>query len=184
MGYISGVINFEDLADTLSLGNDEIYVLPGRYSFANIMAMFMLSSSYAIGGNILLDAGTFYDGWKFSLATQPMVNIGTSLNLALTYNLDIVKFDKRNLSFTNHIAGVKGLLTLTTKTSLTAFIQYNTAVNKILTNLRFRFNPREGNDFYIVYDEGLNTNLNREIPVLPRSSGRTILLKYTYTFRF
>lgn len=183
-GYISGVLNFEDLADTLSLGNDEIYVPPGRYTFANVMAMFMLSTSYALGGNILLDAGTFYDGWKFSLAAQPTLNIGTSLNLGLTYNLDIVKFNKRNLDFTNHIAGVKGLLTLTTKTSLTAFIQYNTAVNKILTNLRFRFNPREGNDFYIVYDEGLNTNLNREIPVMPRSSGRTILLKYTYTFRF
>jgi hypothetical protein len=88
------------------------------------------------------------------------------------------------MSFTNHILGVRGLLTVTTKTSLTAFVQYNTAVNKIVTNVRFRYNPREGNDFYIVYDEGLNSALSRETPRLPVSAGRTLLLKYTYTFRF
>ena len=75
-------------------------------------------------------------------------------------------------------------MTLTTNTSLSAYIQYNTAVNKALANIRFRFNPREGNDFYLVYDEGLNTRLTRETPNLPLSSGRTILAKYTYTFRF
>ena len=88
------------------------------------------------------------------------------------------------MAFTNHIAGFRGLITMTTSTSLSAFVQYNTAVNKISTNIRFRFNPREGNDFYVVYDEGMNTHLMRETPSLPVSSGRTILLKYSYTFRF
>ncbi|GAH52410.1 unnamed protein product, partial [marine sediment metagenome] len=50
------------------------------------------------------------------------------------------------------------------------------------TYIRYRYNPREGNDFYIVYDEGLNTDREREIPVLPRASNRTIMLKYSYTF--
>jgi hypothetical protein len=184
MGYIAAVFNLEDLSDTLSLGNDEIFVPQGRYTFANIMTQFTMSSSHAIGGNFLLDAGSFYDGWKISFAAQPLVNIGSSLNLGLTYNLDIVQFKSRNQSLTNHIAGIKGLLTLTTKTSLSAYIQYNTAVDKILTNIRFRYNPKEGNDFYIVYDEGLNTSLAREVPALPWSSGRNILLKYTYTFQF
>ena len=92
-------------------------------------------------------------------------------------------FPERDMSFTNHIFGVKGLMTLTTKTSLASFIQYNTAINRVIANVRFRYNPREGNDFWIVYDEGLNTNLQRGTPELPFSTGRTILLKYTYTFR-
>jgi hypothetical protein len=53
-----------------------------------------------------------------------------------------------------------------------------------MTNVRLRYSPREGNDFYIVYDEGLNTLIHSETPTLPVSSGRTLLLKYTYTFRF
>jgi uncharacterized protein (UPF0333 family) len=71
---------------------------------------------------------------------------------------------------------------LNTKLSVNAFIQYNTAVHEIVSNLRFRYNPKEGNDFYIVFNEGRNTNLTREVPNLPVYSGRAVLVKYTYTF--
>jgi hypothetical protein len=184
LGSVYGTWNREDLADTLSLGNDQAFVPPGRYFFTNLTATYTTSSINALSGIFLAEAGNFYDGWKVSLSAAPMLNLGAGLYLGLTYNLDFVNFPPRAIRFTNHIAGLKGELTLTTKTSLTAFVQYNTAIDKVLTNIRFRFNPREGNDFYIVYDEGLNTRIMREVPTLPHSDGRTILLKYTYTFRF
>ena len=71
-----------------------------------------------------------------------------------------------------------------TKFSATAFIQYNSAADAVIGNIRLRYNPREGNDLYIVYNEALNSNRTREIPNLPFSSGRTILIKYSYTFNF
>ncbi|MEE9464190.1 MAG: hypothetical protein V3W14_01280 [Candidatus Neomarinimicrobiota bacterium] len=49
-------------------------------------------------------------------------------------------------------------------------------------NVRFRYNFREGNDLWIVYDEGMNTNRHRLTPMLPFTNIRTILVKYTYTF--
>jgi hypothetical protein len=159
-------------------------VPPGRYSFNSISAIYNTSSSNALSASLLIDAGSFYDGWKISFSAAPMLNIGSGFDLGLTYALDVVNFPVRKIKFTNHIVGTRALLTLTTKTSLLAFVQYNTAVDKFSTNVRFRYNPREGNDFYIVYDEGLNTNIMRENPALPHSAGRTILLKYTYTFRF
>jgi hypothetical protein len=51
-----------------------------------------------------------------------------------------------------------------------------------LANVRLRYNPREGNDFYIVYNEGRNTSLDRETPPLPGLDERALLVKYTYTF--
>jgi hypothetical protein len=174
----------ENLTDTLTLGNDQAIVPPGKYNFASLSAMYNTSMSHPLSASLMAEAGSFYDGFKVSLFGSPAVNIGAGLNLGLTYSLDYVNFSERGSAFTNHILGLKGLLTLTTRTSLSAFIQYNTAVDKIMTNIRFRYNPREGNDFYIVYDEGLNTSPAREIPTLPHSSGRTILLKYTYTFIF
>ncbi|MBA7575541.1 hypothetical protein ES708_17371 [subsurface metagenome] len=33
-----------------------------------------------------------------------------------------------------------------------------------------------------VFNEGRNTNIDREIPELPQISNRTILVKYTHTF--
>jgi len=184
MGSIFSTWYREDLSDSLTLGNDQAYVPPGEYSFANVTANYITSSSRALSGIFLAEAGSFYDGWKVSLSAAPMLNIGSGFDFALTYNLDFVNFPVRDMRFTNHIAGIRGLLTVTTKTSLSAFIQYNTGIEKVMTNIRFRYNPHEGNDFYIVYDEGLNTNIPREVPTLPHSSGRTILLKYTYTFRF
>jgi hypothetical protein len=186
-GFIGSIFSTwyrEDLSDSLTLGNDQAYVPPGEYSFANVTANYITSSSRALSGIFLAEAGSFYDGWKVSLSAAPMLNIGSGFDFALTYNLDFVNFPARDMRFTNHIAGIRGLLTVTTKTSLSAFIQYNTGIEKVMTNIRFRYNPHEGNDFYIVYDEGLNTNIPREVPTLPHSSGRTILLKYTYTFRF
>jgi hypothetical protein len=184
VGSVSGTWNREDLADTLTLGNDQAFVPPGRYIFTTLSAMYTTPTINSLSANFLAEAGRFYDGWKVSLSASPTLNVGTGLYLGLTYNMDFVNFPSREIKFTNHIAGLKTELTLTTKASLTAFIQYNTAIDKVLTNIRFRYNPREGNDFYIVYDEGLNTRMYREVPPLPFSDGRTVLLKYTYTFRF
>jgi hypothetical protein len=172
----------EQISDTLSLGNDQAQVLPGKYSFCSFSAGYLTSAAHALSAEFSANAGKFYDGSKISLYANPMLNIGSGFNLGITYYLDFVKFPTRSKSFTNHIPGIKGLLTLTTKTELSAFVQYNTGVDKVVTNFRFRYNPREGNDLYIVYNEGLNTNISRVVPALPHSSGRTILLKYTYTF--
>ncbi|MGM0473843.1 MAG: hypothetical protein ACQERV_06840, partial [Bacteroidota bacterium] len=130
------------------------------------------------------EAGMFYDGWKFTLTANPMLKIGAGLDLGLSYRIDRVDFSSRSVAFTNHIAGFRGEMTLTTKISLSAFVQYNTAINKVISNVRFRYNPREGNDFYVVYDDTQNTRLTREFPVLPHTDNRTILLKYTHTFRW
>jgi len=175
---------FENLSDTLSIGNDQAYAPPGKYPFSYLSVQYNTSYIHALSAQVTGEAGKFYDGYKLSLYSSPTLVIGTGFNLGLTYNIDYVSFSDRSVKFTNQIVGLKGLLTLTTKTSLSAFIQYNTAVDKIYSNFRFRYNPQEGSDFYLVYDEGLNTRLSREIPHLPFSSGRTVLLKYTYTFRF
>jgi hypothetical protein len=71
---------------------------------------------------------------------------------------------------------------LSTKISLSSFIQYNAAIDQVISNIRFRYNPKEGSDLYIVFDEGRNTYLERETPVLPSINSRSFMFKYTYTF--
>jgi hypothetical protein len=98
------------------------------------------------------------------------------------YEFNAVEFPDRNQKFIGHIGQLKISAYLNSKLSLVSIVQYNSAIDKIITNIRFRYNPREGHDLYIVYDEGLNTYREREIPELPRTSIRTIMLKYSYTF--
>ncbi len=74
------------------------------------------------------------------------------------------------------------LATLSTKFSILTYVQYNGAEDLAIGNVRIRYNPREGNDLYLVFNELLNTDREGKVPYPPRSGARAILLKYSYTF--
>ncbi len=132
----------------------------------------------------MVDAGSFYDGWRTTLRIMPKWSIFPDLSLGGMYEFDWVKFPDRSQEFIAHLVQLRLLATLSTKFSALAFIQYNGADDVVIANLRFRFNPREGNDLYLVYNEILNTDRMGKIPYPPASSNRAILVKYTYTFNF
>jgi hypothetical protein len=181
-GHFSLVYNNENLKDSLVLIENEAYVPPGRYEFVNFMGFLSSPSSRPFFLMLITEEGQFYDGWRFSIRLEPTWNISKHFELGGTYGFDYVKFPDRDMMMTNNILGVKTLYMLNTKLSVNAFIQYNTAENAIVSNLRLRFNPKEGNDFYIVFNEGRNTNLTREVPALPVYNSRAVMVKYTYTF--
>ncbi|MFC2116904.1 hypothetical protein ACFLTU_10535 [Bacteroidota bacterium] len=114
---------------------------------------------------------------------MPSWSISSTLMLSGTYIYSHVDLPERNQQFISHIARIKTLVMFTTRLSFSAFIQYNSENQKIGSNIRFRYNPREGNDLWLVYNENTNTDLKRELPYRPSLAARSIMLKYTYTFR-
>lgn len=181
-GHFGVVYNVENLRDTLVLLEDEVYINPGEYKFANFTGMVMTPASKPFYLIIRNTIGRFFDGTRFSVYLEPTWNVSKHLEFGVTGNFDRLNFSSGNLSATNQILGVKAVYMLNTALSFSSYIQYNTAVNEVLTNLKFRYNPREGNDLYVVFNEGRNTYLDRENPRLPVYSYRSLLLKYTYTF--
>ena len=154
----------------------------GKYTFYGIEREYhpLRGNPYNIRNRII--AGSFYDGRRITITSNPRANISPHLQLTGMYQLNRIEFPDRNQEFTGHIGQLKTSAFLNVKHSFFTFIQYNSANDTIITNLRYRYNPREGNDFYIVYDEGLNTDREREIPILPRTRNRTIMVKYNRTF--
>jgi hypothetical protein len=181
----SGSISFrqfkEDVTESFSF-SDDVDVPIGRYTFYGIVGRFSSPRGSLYNISTTLNAGSFYDGRRVTINLMPTANISKHLQLEGIYEFNAVEFPDRNQKFTGHIAQLKISAFLNSKLSLISLFQYNSANDKIITKIRFRYNPREGNDLYIVYDEGLNTNRQREIPILPRTSIRTILVKYSYTF--
>ena len=173
----------ENLPRDLILGNYQARGPAGEYSFANFSGFYSSSAAHNYSLTFYTSAGNFYDGWKWSFYMIPNLKIGTDFDIGVYYRIDVVNFPECAMEFTNHIVRLNGLMTLTTKTSLSDFVQYNTAINNVIGNIRFRYNTCDGNDFYIVYDEDLNTDRTRLTPMLPFSTARTVLLKYTYTFK-
>ena len=162
--------------------SDDANVPVGKYYFWSLRGFIITPMTFPLYSIIQLEAGQFYDGNRFSVTLTPTWNISSSFELSGVYQINRLKFSKRDQSYLGHIGRLKILYMFSTKLSASAFIQYNSGIDAIISNFRFRYNPREGNDFYLVYNEGTNTVLDNEIPVKPRTSDRTILLKYTYTF--
>ncbi len=181
-GMVNLIYSTENLKDSLILIEDKAFVLPGQYEFMNFMGMLSTPGSNPFMLMMTTSGGQFFDGWSFSARFEPVWNISKHFELGGTYGFDHAEFAERDMKMTNHIIGVKALYMLNTKLSVNAFIQYNTAEHGVVSNFRLRFNPKEGNDFYVVFNEGRNTSLTREIPNLPLYNSRAVMVKYTYTF--
>jgi hypothetical protein len=172
---------YENVADTFSFSK-KAFVPAGKYGFNELETHVNSPRTNKFVVGIDGFAGSFYDGARYTIGASPSWNVGSSLQIGLKYDHNFLSFKSRGQSFSGGIAGFKALVMVNTKLSLSTFIQYNSAENTLMTNFRLRYNPREGNDFYIVFNEGRSTYRNIEDPRLPLFNNRSVLLKYTYTF--
>ena len=154
----------------------------GRYSFVGVEGTFNSPMGRTLAFVAMVQAGGFYDGHRVSLGVMPIWNLNSTWQFEGFYQYNRVEFPERDQGFTAHLARLRVLATISTKVTASAFVQYNGASDVMITNVRFRYNPREGNDLYLVYNDGINTNRYREIPNLPYTESRTLLIKYSYTF--
>jgi len=166
--------------------SDSVWIRAGEYSFVSAGGDFRTPQSKKISAFLAVNGGQFYDGQKFSVMAGPMLNISSSLQLSANYDFNAIRFPDRetNNSLNIHSVNVKALYMLNTKISASVLAQYVNTEDDFIFNFRFRYNPREGNDFYIVYNGYQGLNGNSEIPAPPAFYDRTIMLKYTHTFIF
>lgn len=176
------VRNTENIMEAFEL-DDEVEIPTGQYNFWQIRGfgatpfqkLFGLISDYTIGG--------FFDGHILSISLSPRLKLSSHWDLEGFYQYNEIDFAKRNLSLTAHLARLKASYMLNTRFSVAAFLQYNSIENLYTGNIRLRYNPKEGNDLYIVYNDLLNARRKEHQPHLPFRSSRAIIVKYTYTFQ-
>jgi hypothetical protein len=174
--------NYENLFELFEI-SDDVNVPIGTYTFPQLTGLIMTPMTKPTWMMLQFETGGYYDGKMLSITAMPNWSMSSSFILSGAYIYSNVDFTTRDQHFISHIGRIKALLMFSTKLSVSAFIQYNSEPHFVSSNIRFRYNPREGNDLWIVYNEGTNTDLDREIPSPPRLAGRTVMLKYTYTFR-
>ena len=181
-GSLEAKLLFEDLIVPFALSEDAV-VPVGSYTFFRLGASYHISHTRLFQLRPRIAAGTFFDGWQATAEVSPVWYVSPHLELAAAYLYNRIRFPDRDQRFDAHLARLRIGTALNTKVSTNAFIQYNSATNTASANVRFRYNFREGNDLWIVYNEGMNTDRHRLMPALPFTDTRTILLKYTYTFQ-
>lgn len=164
--------------------SEDIWISAGNYSFLGIESRIGTSDSKLISLRGDVSAGRFYDGNRAGFEAETNFNISSSFNLSTGYEFNAIRFPERttNNSLNIHAVNVKALYMLSTKLSATLFTQYINTEDELITNFRLRYNPREGNDFYLVLNDFRAVSKTISVPEKPRFFNRTIMLKYTHTF--
>jgi hypothetical protein len=176
-GSFEAHLQVEDLVEPFVLSPSAV-VPTGRHSFAAARAALSTPGGRAARVVGSVAAGTWYDGTRVSAQVGADLRAGADLSLAAEYRVDHAAFAARDQSFTAHVGRLRALWTWTTRLSASSFVQVNSALDSLVANVRLRYNPREGVDVYLVYDETLP--FGRTSSEVRR--GRTAAVKLTYTF--
>lgn len=161
-----------------------IEIKNGRYPFSSVFASITSPSanrlSYALGAG----TGDFYDGKKNTLWVAPFFNITPDFIVEASYSHNQLRFNDQSKKVNVVLTQLKMLYTFSTKLTVNAFIQHNSISKTYLGSIRLRYNPREGDDFYFVFNGDLNQDRFRNELALPISNGNTVFVKYSHTLHF
>ena len=174
-------MDYEDLTEDEDFPKDTV-VPAGSYTTFEAKGKFDMPGRKLLRADLDWAFGGFFDGWRLECGVKPTWNVSRHLEMSSEYEVNIIRFPERNQGFNAHVVRLRTRTAVNTHTSLNAFVQYNSASDRFSTNIRFRYNFREGSDLWLVYNENLNTYREDEVPRKSLTRGRTVLLKYTNTF--
>lgn len=173
---------YEDVLSGFDLSNDAS-VPVGSYWAREAEAEFRAPRGWAVRPNVTVTAGEFFDGRRVRVNTSFDWPLSPHLGLRGGWEWNRVRFDERGQAFDATLLRLTSRFALDTHLSVEVFGQYNSLADQLTTNSRLRYNVREGQDLWLVWNEGMN--LERDplgVPRLPFSDTRTLTLKYTHTF--
>ena len=179
---LSTAHTYEDVRTSFPLST-EVLVPIGPYWFHDLWVEANPPDRWFFRPDVTFRTGTFYDGWKTTLRTGATWNLSRHLELRGIYELNLIRFSGRDQQLDTHLGQIRIQTALNTHFSATVFLQYNSVADVFIVNTRIRYHFGEGNDLWLVFNEGFNTERHQSFgPMLPVTDSRAILLKYTYTF--
>ncbi len=174
---------YENLVSDFGL-EDNVAIPAGQYDFFRVGVNYSIAVDRTIRTAVNLESGTFYDGWLHSISLTPSWYISKHVQLNLDYLYNYGKFKERNALLDFHVIRLRIGTALNRKLSVNSLVQYNGAQDLFSLNARFRYNFREGQDLWIVFNSGYNTERGIVVPRLPSINSQSILIKYLHTFIF
>lgn len=175
--------SYERLKDDFGLA-DGAMIPAGEYDFLRLKGSYIMALDKKIRAGITGESGTFYDGYLHTLTFTPSWYISRYIQLDLEYAYNMGRFEDRNSDLNFHLGRLRLGTAINRKISTNALLQYNGAEDLFAMNIRFRWNFKEGQDFWVVYNSGINTKRYLSVPTLPALNARALLVKYTHTFIF
>ena len=164
-----------------------VHIPSGVYDFADLQIANTMSAGTPIRTDIDFRTGTYFDGTRTQLVLTPTWNASKHFELGANYRWTRLRFDTRHERADIQLLGLRIRTAVNAKASGNALIQYNSTTERVDFNVRFRYNVSEGTDLWLVYNEGLDTDRERNgvsEQLQPLSLGRSFIVKYSHTLSF
>jgi hypothetical protein len=173
---VSATFDRENVTKDFAL-SDKVSIPAGKYSFVSGTLTYASPVDQTFSYQPTLTAGQYFDGKRVAPGFTMAVRATEHVVVSGSYTLNYIKLNDGQPTFVSHLGLVRLLVMLNAQLSLTTFAQINSIKGSTLVNTRLRYNPSEGHDLYLVYDNGHSYD-DRD----PTLNQQTFLLKYSYTF--
>jgi Domain of unknown function (DUF5916) len=174
----------EEILNSPLILSKNVAIPVGNYAYQGVKTTIGSPTATKFSGTVSLDVGSFYNGNIVTLNPQLRFDGSKLVQLQANYRYDKINFGDNNPSFENHLFSLSSLFTFTTKFSINGLAQYDYLNSKVGSNIRLRYNAKEGNDLFVVLTNVNNTDRFREIPNLPTYQSWLLVMKYKHTFAF
>jgi hypothetical protein len=155
-------------------------VLPvGGYSFQTVTTSYRAGPQRRASGTFSVATGSFYDGTKTAL-TYSSGRITVNYRLLLEPSISLNFVDLPEGAFKSNVVGARTTYMFSPRAYVSALLQYNSAAHAFTTNTRFRWEYQPLSEFFIVYSEGRNTDVDG----FPEIQNRGFVVKITKLFRY
>jgi hypothetical protein len=149
----------------------------GGYSWRFVKGSYTTNTSKRVYGSIRADHGGYYNGDKTSVGGELSFVPLDTLTVENFYTRNRIVLPKTGAYVTN-VLSTRVSYSFSPELFVKSFVQYNDATRTASLNLLFWYIWRPGSDFYIVYNQGWETDVPG--PRDLRTRGRSLAVKFTY----
>jgi hypothetical protein len=167
--------------------SDNVTIPARSYDMVDYTIYYQSDQSRLFLYEVFLRYGDFYGG-KISTAELYLNYIvNKHLRMGPSYEFNHITFHD-DFSYTGKPVYQSNLVNLNISVTLSRFVsiklltQYDDISKQIGGNLRIRYNPKEGTDLYIVFNQLLNNDRLRKNPELPVIDNQALVVKFVKTF--
>ena len=151
----------------------------GDYDFAFMGVGFNAGQQRRLSANILVEHGTFFSGHKTTIAvSRGRASVTNQFSVEPTYSVNWI--DLAEGSFTTSLVGTRATYTMTPRMFASALVQYNSSLDAMSANVRFRWEYSPGSEIFIVFNEERDTEARR----FPTLTSRAFIIKVNRLIRF
>ena len=152
---LSSVTTYEDVTEAFQL-SDDADVPAGTYRATEGELEFRAPRGWWVRPNVTLTLGQLYDGRHVGIKSNANWPVNQYVELIAGWEWNRIRFHDRGQAFEANLLRLQARGALDTHLSVDTFIQYNSLSDGVSTNARLRYNFREGQDLWLVWNEGLN----------------------------